>query len=138
MPKETLLYKCFILDVMTHSMKKMQFHSHQSCSIKKYNAPRAPAAHKLEVLRLLDLFLSAHHPTAYNSCVFYMLGVASMQPATERSSTKRLENLSINKYLLLEARSLNINLSATLEQALTEKIRQEKRRQWVRRQPRSH
>lgn len=54
-----------------------------------------------------------------------------MQPATERSSTKKSANLSINKDLLLEARSLNINLSATLEQALTEKIRQEKRRQWL-------
>ena len=54
-----------------------------------------------------------------------------MQPATERSSTKKSANLSINKDLLIEARSLNINLSATLEQALTEKIRQEKRRQWL-------
>ncbi len=40
-------------------------------------------------------------------------------------------NLSINKDLLAEARSLNINLSATLEQALTEKVRSERRKQWL-------
>lgn len=54
-----------------------------------------------------------------------------MQSATEHSSAKKSANLSINKDVLLEARSLNINLSATLEQALIEKIRQEKRRQWL-------
>lgn len=33
---------------------------------------------------------------------------------------------------MAEARQLNINLSATLEQALRERIQQEKRQQWLR------
>ncbi|HID08307.1 MAG TPA: acetoacetyl-CoA synthase [Armatimonadetes bacterium] len=40
-------------------------------------------------------------------------------------------NLSIKRDLLTEARNLNINLSATLEQALIEKVHQEKRKQWL-------
>lgn len=54
-----------------------------------------------------------------------------MHSLTSNSAAKKATNLSINKDLLAEARSLNINLSATLESALTEKIRQEKRNQWL-------
>jgi len=54
-----------------------------------------------------------------------------MQPAIDSKAPKKATNLSINKELLEEARNLNINLSATLEQALTEKVRQEKRKQWL-------
>ena len=53
-----------------------------------------------------------------------------MQPLFGNAASKKAANLSINRELLAEARSLNINLSATLEWALTEKIRQEKRNQW--------
>lgn len=56
-----------------------------------------------------------------------------MRPSNDNSSLKKATNLSINKELLAEARSLNINLSATLEQALTEKVRQEKRKHWLER-----
>lgn len=54
-----------------------------------------------------------------------------MQPLIESSAPKKATNLSINKELLAEARALNINLSATLEQALTEKVRKERRKQWL-------
>ena len=54
-----------------------------------------------------------------------------MQPLSGDATAKKAVNLSINRDLLAEARSLNINLSATLEWALTEKIRQEKRNQWL-------
>ncbi|QTF93725.1 MAG: type II toxin-antitoxin system CcdA family antitoxin [Halomonas sp. BM-2019] len=54
-----------------------------------------------------------------------------MQPQTDSKAPKKSTNLSINKDLLDEARSLNINLSATLEQALTEKVRHERRKQWL-------
>jgi len=54
-----------------------------------------------------------------------------MQPSSDSTAPKKATNLSINKELLAEARSLNINLSATLEHALTEKVRQEKRKQWL-------
>ncbi len=54
-----------------------------------------------------------------------------MQTTLDTQSPKKATNLSINKELLEEARSLNINLSATLEQALMEKVREEKRKQWL-------
>ncbi|WP_321529268.1 type II toxin-antitoxin system CcdA family antitoxin [Sedimenticola selenatireducens] len=54
-----------------------------------------------------------------------------MQSVIDSKAPKKAANLSINKELLEEARNLNINLSATLEQALTEKVRQERRKQWL-------
>lgn len=55
-----------------------------------------------------------------------------MQVNDENQGAKKAANLSINQALLAEARQLNINLSATLEQALRERIRHEKRQQWLR------
>ena len=43
---------------------------------------------------------------------------------------KKPTNVSINEGLLREARALDINLSATLERALTEEVRARKRAQW--------
>ncbi|MEX0943541.1 MAG: type II toxin-antitoxin system CcdA family antitoxin [Pseudomonadales bacterium] len=43
---------------------------------------------------------------------------------------KKPTNVSINSDLLNQARSLKINLSATLEQALTEQLRRQRRAQW--------
>ena len=43
---------------------------------------------------------------------------------------KKPTNVSINNDLLAKAKDLNINLSATLEQALAEKVRSEQRAQW--------
>ena len=54
-----------------------------------------------------------------------------MQPSSESNTPKKATNLSINKELLAEARDLKINLSAILEQALVEKVREEKRKQWL-------
>ena len=54
-----------------------------------------------------------------------------MQPLINSNAPKKATNLSINKELLAEARALKINLSATLEQALTEKVRKERRKQWL-------
>lgn len=47
-------------------------------------------------------------------------------------SPKKPTNVSINSDLLEKARRLNINLSATLEQALAEQLRSEQRAQWLR------
>ena len=44
---------------------------------------------------------------------------------------KKATNLSINKDLLAEARDLKINLSSTLEEALKEKVREERRKLWL-------
>ena len=54
-----------------------------------------------------------------------------MRPLIDSSAPKKATNLSINRGLLIEARTLNINLSATLEQALTEKVRKAWRKQWL-------
>jgi len=53
-----------------------------------------------------------------------------MKPATD-GGAKKATNLSVNKYLLAEARDLNINLSATLEEALQEKVRENRRKRWL-------
>ena len=64
----------------------------------------------------------------------------NMQPLTSASAqadsakvnlAKKAVNLSMNKDLLARARHLNINLSATLEQALIEKLKKQKREQWI-------
>jgi len=54
-----------------------------------------------------------------------------MQTAYDTRAPKRAANLSINADLLSKARELNINLSATLEQALIEALRKKARDQWV-------
>ncbi|MBV6474781.1 MAG: acetoacetyl-CoA synthase [Rhodocyclales bacterium] len=54
-----------------------------------------------------------------------------MQPAYNARAQKKATNLSINEDLLARARELNINLSATLEQALDEALRKKLREQWL-------
>jgi antitoxin CcdA len=54
-----------------------------------------------------------------------------VQSAYDTQAPKRAANLSINADLLNKARELNINLSATLEQALVEALRKKARDQWV-------
>ncbi|RUO17959.1 acetoacetyl-CoA synthase [Aliidiomarina iranensis] len=55
-----------------------------------------------------------------------------MNHAYNAQAPKRPTNVSINSDLLEKARGLNINLSATLEQALAEQLRNEQRAQWLR------
>ena len=47
------------------------------------------------------------------------------------SYTKRAANLSVNAELLDQAKALDINLSATLEQALEAEVRLRKRERWL-------
>jgi len=54
-----------------------------------------------------------------------------VQTAYDTQAPKRAANLSINADLLSKARDLNINLSATLEQALVEALRKKARDRWV-------
>jgi antitoxin CcdA len=52
---------------------------------------------------------------------------------TSRSKLpKQSANLSIDSELLKAAREAGVNLSAALEEALTDKVRQAKRKQWLR------
>jgi antitoxin CcdA len=54
-----------------------------------------------------------------------------MQAIFNSSASKKAANLSINSDLLNQAKALQINLSATLEQALIEVIRDKQRHQWL-------
>lgn len=47
------------------------------------------------------------------------------------SASKKAVNLSVDAVLLREARDRDINLSATLERALEEALRQERRARWL-------
>lgn len=55
-----------------------------------------------------------------------------MNQAYNTQASKKPANVSVNSDLLEKARALNINLSATLEQALAERLRTEQRAQWLR------
>jgi antitoxin CcdA len=54
-----------------------------------------------------------------------------MQPTYDPLAPRKSANLSINGDLLNRARELEINLSATLEQALAEALRKKQREQWL-------
>lgn len=54
-----------------------------------------------------------------------------MQPAYNLQAPKKPTNLSINADLLSKAKEMDINLSATLEQALVVVLRQKQRKRWL-------
>lgn len=54
-----------------------------------------------------------------------------MQPAYDIRAPKRPTNLSVNGDLLNKARELDINLSATLEQALVVALRKKLEARWL-------
>lgn len=53
-----------------------------------------------------------------------------MEHLYDLNAPKKATNVSINRDLLDSAKQLHINLSATLEQALAELVRQKRREQW--------
>lgn len=53
-----------------------------------------------------------------------------MQRQMNAGTLKKPTNVSINSELLAQARELKINLSATLEQALINEVRERQRAQW--------
>jgi antitoxin CcdA len=56
---------------------------------------------------------------------------AEMSAVYDPEAPKKPTNLSINSDLLARARSLDMNLSAILERALEENVRQQLRQQWL-------
>lgn len=54
-----------------------------------------------------------------------------MLAAYNLHAPKRSANLSVNGDLLSKAKELDINLSATLEQALAEALKKKQREQWL-------
>lgn len=60
-----------------------------------------------------------------------MRTMIAMKTLFDSSAAKKAANLSINRDLLEKAREQNINLSATLEQALKDKLREIERADWL-------
>ena len=54
-----------------------------------------------------------------------------MLPSYDLNSPKRAANLRVNEDLLNKAKSLDINLSATLEKALAQALKEKQREQWL-------
>ena len=54
-----------------------------------------------------------------------------MEPLFDKDAPKKATNLSLNSDLLRRCRALNINLSATLEQALNEKLALTTAKKWA-------
>ena len=55
----------------------------------------------------------------------------NMLDSYDTSAQKKPTNLTVNSDLLRIAKELNINISATLEQALADKVREQKRQIWL-------
>lgn len=55
-----------------------------------------------------------------------------MLPMYDSHAPKKATNLSINSDLLNKAKALDINLSAALEQALVQLLKQRQQEQWLR------
>nr|VFJ43425.1 MAG: antitoxin CcdA [Candidatus Kentron sp. DK]VFJ52923.1 MAG: antitoxin CcdA [Candidatus Kentron sp. DK] len=53
-----------------------------------------------------------------------------LQHLFDENAAKKASNLSVNSDLLSKARELNINLSATLEHALEDRLRKTARANW--------
>lgn len=70
---------------------------------------------------------NAHPPHPAQDLVF----AAMPRPRADRiSPTRKAVNLTVDASLLREARDSGINLSATLERALAEELRQRRRDRW--------
>lgn len=54
-----------------------------------------------------------------------------MTQVYDHFAAKKPTNLSVNSDLLIKARSLKLNLSATLENALTDEVRKAERALWL-------
>lgn len=54
-----------------------------------------------------------------------------MQAVFDQQAPKKATNLTVNSDLLSQAKSLKINLSATLEQALIVQVKKAQREQWL-------
>jgi len=54
-----------------------------------------------------------------------------MLPSYDLNAPKRAANLRVNEDLLSKAKSLDINLSATLEKALAQALKEKQREQWL-------
>ena len=77
---------------------------------------------------LLYALYNAHF-NAHNKTTYYE--VMTMQELYDFSAPKKATNLSLNSDLLKKTKELNINLSATLEQALKDKLKTIEAKKWL-------
>jgi antitoxin CcdA len=61
----------------------------------------------------------------------YSFEAVTMQSLYDLNAPKKATNLSLNSDLLIKSKALKINLSATLEQALKEKLATTEAKNWV-------
>jgi antitoxin CcdA len=61
----------------------------------------------------------------------HYIGAEIMSNIYDPSAPKKPTNVSINSELLRKAKEFEINLSATLEQALAEKVKQRQQELWL-------
>ena len=54
-----------------------------------------------------------------------------MEPLFDPSAPKKPTNVRLNSDLLKKSRALNINISATLEQALADKLSRQRSEEWA-------
>jgi antitoxin CcdA len=76
---------------------------------------------------MATMLLNAHY-YAYN--LIKILWRYSMADLYDIAAPKKATNLSLNSDLLAKARGLQLNLSATLEQALSEKLKTIESEKW--------
>lgn len=80
-------------------------------------------------LACFTLFCQIH--TASMMHVTTLIHGDNMKPLYDPNAPKKPANLSINSDLLKKTKALHINLSATLEQALRQKLADTENQKWV-------
>ena len=66
-----------------------------------------------------------------HNCLTYVEGFSTMETLFDSNAPKKPTNLSVNSDLLEKSRKLKINLSATLEEALKQKLATSEARKWA-------
>lgn len=82
---------------------------------------------------LMRLMYSTHALQCAIACVYLvviLVGAIKMQDLYDIHAPKKATNLSLNSDLLQKARDLKVNLSATLEQALKDKLKNVEAEKW--------
>ena len=69
-------------------------------------------------------------PTIQMRTGMRIVGSPTMNPLFDANAPKKATNLSINSDLLIKSRSMHINLSATLEQALSQELAKREAQKW--------
>ena len=82
-----------------------------------------------KIKSFVSALVRCHYMRISNTHKIYK--VTTVHELFDRSAPKKATNLSINSSLLAEAKSLKVNLSATLEQALEAELRETKRGAWI-------